>query len=75
VEAVLPRRVMHLLVYGQSLHGLPLPASIQFKILVLVLKSKLGVAPKYLSDHICSPLSAVSHRLLHALDWCVLFVP
>ena len=54
---------------------LPLSAHIEFKILVLVLKSKLGVAPKYLWDHLCTRLSATSHRPLCSLDWQVLFVP
>ena len=40
----------------------------------LVLKSKLGVVPKYLWDHIRSPLPAISHRLFRSLDWQVLFV-
>src|SRR6218665_854809 len=44
------------------LHWLPLSARIKFRILALVLKSKLGVAPKYLWDHIRSPLSATSHH-------------
>src|SRR6218665_3628468 len=35
-----------------QLHWRPLTTSIFFKILALVLKSKLGVAPKYLRDHI-----------------------
>src|SRR6218665_4011208 len=44
-------------------------------ILVLVLKSKVGVAPKYLMNHINSTLSATSHRPLQPSDWHVLFVP
>jgi len=35
---------------------------------------KLGVAPKYLMDHIHSTLSATSHRPLRSSDWHVLFV-
>src|SRR6218665_96522 len=35
-----------------KLHCLPLSARIQLKILALVLKSKLGHAPKYLRDNI-----------------------
>ena len=54
---------------------LPLTARIQFKVLVLVLKSKLGIAPKYLRDHSRSPLSAVSHQSLCSLDRHTLFVP
>src|SRR6218665_1403858 len=48
---------------------------VKFKILVLVLKSKLDVAPKYLMDHIHSTLSATSHRPLRSSDWHVFFVP
>jgi len=47
----------------------------QFLVLVLVLKPKLGVALKYFRDHIYSPLSAASHRHLSSMDWHVLFVP
>ena len=57
-----------------QLHWLPLTARIQFKVLVLVLKSKLGIAPKYLRDHIRSPLSSVSHRPLRSLVRHTLFV-
>src|SRR6218665_1004300 len=57
-----------------QLHWLPLSARIEFKIVDLVLKSKLGVAPKYFWDHIRSPLSATS-RPFRSLDWQVLFVP
>src|SRR6218665_331142 len=52
-----------------QLHWLPLSARIEFKLVVLVLKSKLGVAPKYLRDQIRFPLSANSHRPLRSLDW------
>ena len=58
-----------------QLHWLPFPARIQFKVLVMVLKSKLGLAPKYLGDHIRSPLSASSHRPLRSLDRSDFFVP
>ena len=57
-----------------QLHSLPLSARIRLKILVLVLKSKLGVASKYLRDHIGSPLSATSHRPLSSLDRQILIV-
>src|SRR6218665_113676 len=62
-----------------QLHWLPLSARLEFKILVLVLKSKLGLAskyfaPKYLRDHICSNLSATSHQPLCSSDRQVLFV-
>ena len=55
-----------------QLHWFPLSARVEFKILVLVLKSKLYVAPKYLTDHIRSTLSATSLRPLRSLDWQVL---
>ena len=58
-----------------QLHWLPLSARIQYKVLSLVLKSKLGLAPMYLSDLIRSPLSASSHRPLRSLDRADLFVP
>ena len=58
-----------------ELHWPPLSARIQFKVLVLVLKSKLGLAPKYLRDLIHVPLSAASHRPLRSLDIHVLLVP
>ena len=59
----------------KQLHWLPLSARIGFKIVDLILKSKLGVAPKYLRDHIRSPLSAISYRPLRFLDCQVLIVP
>src|SRR6218665_967144 len=59
-----------------QLRWLSLSPRIEFKIVALVLKSKQGVAPKYLRDHICSPLSATSHRPLRSLDrQIVLYVP
>ena len=58
-----------------QLHWLPLTARIQFKVLVLVLKSKLGIAPKYLRHHSCSPVFSVSHRPLRSLVRHTLFVP
>jgi len=56
-----------------QLHWLPLSARLEFKILVLVLKSKLSVAQKYLGDHICSTFSVTSHQLFS--DWQAPFVP
>ena len=44
-------------------------------ILVLVLNSKLSVAPKYLRDHIIATLFATSHRQLRSSDWQALCVP
>jgi len=43
-----------------QLHWLPLSARLEFKIHALVLKSKLGVASKYLRDHI-APLYLQLH--------------
>src|SRR6218665_163955 len=57
-----------------QLHWLPLSARIKLKIVALVLKSKLGVAPKYLEPNIRSPLSATSHRPLRSFDRQVPFV-
>ena len=58
-----------------QLHWLPLSARIQFKVLALFLKSKLGLAPKYLTDLIRPPLSASSHRPLRSRDRFDFFVP
>src|SRR6218665_2210860 len=58
-----------------QLHWLPLSAHLEFKILVLVLKSKLGVAQKYLMEHIRFTLPATSHRPLRFSEWQVLFIP
>ena len=59
----------------EQLHWLPLSARIQFKIIALVLKSKLGFAPKYLRDLIRNPLSSTSLRSLRSADRFDLFVP
>src|SRR6218665_1287593 len=63
------------LTINAQLHWLPLSACIRLKILVLVVKSKLGLAPKFLRDHIRSPLSVTLHRPLRSFDWQVIFVP
>jgi len=67
--------VQHYMLTTLLVQYLPLSARIQLKILVLVVNSKLDVAPKYLRDHFRSPLSATSHRPLCSFDWQVLFVP
>src|ERR1043165_7478661 len=59
----------------EELHCLPLSVRIQFKVLILVLKSYLGLAPKYLCDVILRPLSATSLRPLRSSDRLDLFVP
>src|SRR6218665_139810 len=51
-----------------QLHWLPLTDRLEFKILVLVLKSKLGVASRYLVDYIRTTFSAASHRPLRSSD-------
>ena len=59
----------------EQLHWLPLSARIQFKVLILVIKSQMGLAPKYLCDQIHRPLSATSLRPLRSSDRLDLFVP
>jgi hypothetical protein len=69
-------RFSHISTYmAEHLHWLPLSARIQFKILILVLKSQLGLAPKYLCHQILRPLSATSLRPLRSSDRLELFVP
>lgn len=51
-----------------QMHWLPLLLAFSLKLLSLVPKSKLGIAPKYLRDHIRFPLSRASHRPLRSLD-------
>jgi len=69
-------RFSHITAYMvEQLHWLPLSARIQFKIIALVLKSKLGFAPKYLRDLIRNPLSSTSLRSLRSADRFDLFVP
>src|SRR6218665_586546 len=43
--------------------------------LLLVSKSQLGLAPKYLSDFLCKPTSSTSTSPLHSADHLDLFVP
>ena len=53
------------------LHLLPVASRIQYKLLLLVLRTQQGLAPKYLWDLMHKPLSGVSSRLLrsaHRLD-------
>src|ERR1043165_4047581 len=59
----------------EQLHWLPLTARIQLKVLVLICRSYVGLAPKYLCDSIRRPTSAVSHCPLRSLDLLNLFVP
>src|SRR6218665_1376705 len=51
----------------EQLHWLPLSARIHFKIIFLVYKAFLGLAPSYLCKVIMRPLSAISDRPLRSL--------
>src|SRR2546428_12994571 len=59
----------------EVLHRLPITSRIHFKILLLVSKSQLGLAPKYLTDFMHKPHSATSARPLRSTDRLNLFVP
>src|SRR6218665_12869 len=58
-----------------NLHWLPISTRIEYKILLIVLKAQMGVAPKYLHDAIRLPTSASSLHPLPSLDRRELFVP
>ena len=66
--AHLPKWSNILLFMVNQLHWLHHSDRIQFKGLTLVVKSKLGLAPKYLRDLIRPPLSESSHRPLRSVD-------
>ena len=69
-------RFSHISSYmSEQLHWLPFSARIKFKVLVLVLKSRLGMAPRYLVDLMRSPHSATSLRPLRSSHRFDLFVP
>src|SRR6218665_3462001 len=55
------------------LHWLPISTRIEYKVLLIVLKAKMGVAPKYLRDAIRLPTSASYLRPLRSLDRRELF--
>ena len=59
----------------EQLHWLPLSARIQLKVLILVLMSQMGLAPKYPCDQILRPISATSLRPLRSSDRHDPFVP
>src|SRR6218665_1369609 len=59
----------------ENLHWLPLSARIHFKIIFLVYKAFLGLAPSYLCKLIMHPLSAISDHPLRSLDRNDLLVP
>src|SRR6218665_3673592 len=52
----------------EQLHWFPLSARIHFKIIFLVYKAFLDLAPSYLCKLIIRPLSAISDRPLRSLD-------
>src|SRR6218665_2201596 len=54
---------------------LPISTCIEYKVLLIVLKAQMGVAPKYLRDAIRLPTSATSLRPLRSMDRRELFVP
>jgi len=59
----------------ENLLWLSLTARIQLKVLILICRSYLGLAPKYLCDAIRRPTSASSLRSLRSSDRLDLFVP
>ena len=59
----------------EKLHWLNLSARIHFKIIFLVYKAFLGLAPSYLCKLIMRPLSAISDRPLRSLVRNDLLVP
>jgi len=59
----------------EKLHCFPLSARIHFKIIFLVYKAFLDLAPSYLCKLIMRPLSAISDRPLHSLDRDDFLVP
>jgi hypothetical protein len=58
-----------------DLHWLPLDARLRFKTLLIVTKSQLNLAPKYLSVLFAKPISASSSRPLRSADRLDLHVP
>src|SRR6218665_192606 len=63
------------ILYFVHLHWLPISTRIEYKVLLIVLKVQMGVAPKYLRDAIRLPTSASSLRHLCSLERRELFVP
>src|SRR6218665_2430391 len=57
------------------LHWLPISTRIEYKVLLIVLKTKMEVALKYLHDAIRPPTSATSLHFLRSMDRRELFVP
>src|SRR6218665_2753165 len=58
-----------------SLHWLPIWSRIEYKVLLIVIKAQMGVAPKYLRDAIRLLTSVSSLRPLRSLERRELFVP
>src|SRR6218665_4008156 len=59
----------------EILNSLPYASRIKFKVLLLVSKSQLGLAPSYLTDFMRKPMSSPSARPLRSADRLDLFVP
>src|SRR6218665_3563745 len=59
----------------EHIHWLPISTRIEYKVLLIVLKAQMGVAPKYLRDAIRVPTSATSLRPLRSMDRRELYVP
>src|SRR5688572_21631330 len=59
----------------EQLHWLPFSTHMQFKVLILVLKSQMGLAPNYLIYIFNPSLSATSLSPLRSFDRLDLFVP
>jgi len=59
----------------EVLHWLPIASRIKFKVLLLVFKSQLGLAPSYLIDFMLKPMSSTSACPLRSTDRLYIFVP
>ena len=69
-------RFSHISTYMTNvLHWLPVTSRIKYKILLLVSKTQLGQAPKYLCNLMHKPLSSLSSCSLRSADRLDLFVP
>jgi len=75
IIACLPR-FTHISTYmTEVLHWLPIASCIIFKILLLVSKSQLGLAPSYLTGFMHKKMSSTSARHLRSTDRLDPFVP
>src|SRR6218665_856126 len=69
-------RYSHISYYiKEHLHWLPISTRIEYKVLLIVLKAQMGVAPKYFRDAIRLLTSATSLRPLRSIDRRELYVP